>query len=128
MALFERSQLYMSIQARQNTVSCSQEFSTAIQLSHQKLSPIRSSLWSNPKTRCSQSKKAQVRFQGRHTCTGLIPTCRFGLFFFFFSRADSGQNKAIWPPKQAGMGHWLPFFCFMWPCERGKKKREGRRR
>ena len=22
------------------------------------------------------------------------------------------------------MGSWPPFFCFMWPCERGKKKKK----
>ena len=22
------------------------------------------------------------------------------------------------------MGSWPPFFCFMWPCERGEKKKK----
>ena len=57
---------------------------------------------------------------------------------FFFIRIDSGQNrpfsvetgtdtiKTATETCQNGHrnGQRLPFFCFMWPCERKKKKRE----
>ena len=45
---------------------------------------------------------------------------------------NSHQNMLIWPilvetaAETGRNGQWLPFFCFMWPCER--KKKEGRKR
>ena len=45
-------------------------------------------------------------------------------------RLKQTNKTRFWPirlPKQAKMGRWPPFFCFMWPWERererGKKKR-----
>ena len=48
--------------------------------------------------------------------------------------ANSGQNghqnRLIRPiPAKTGRnGQRLPFFCFMWPCERKKKKKERRKK
>ena len=103
-------------------------------------------------------KKARVRLQGCHTCTGFVPTRRpklqfalFSFFFFFFlfaliqaktgrfgpipvemgaKTAESVQFQLKEPSKQTKIGSWPPFFCFMWPCEKIKKikKNKGRRK
>ena len=42
------------------------------------------------------------------------------------SRQNGHQNRPIQPiPAKTGRnGQQLPFFCFMWPCEREKKKKK----
>ena len=59
-------------------------------------------------------------------------TCRFAPWIFFFwipAETDwYGWFRPIQPLKQAEMGSWLPFFYFMWPCEREKKKKERKKK
>ena len=53
-------------------------------------------------------------------------------------RANSGRNKNRYgrnghrnmpiPAETGRNGQQLPFFCFMWPCERGGKKKKKRRK